>query len=233
MSLLTMAQAVADEVGIASPATVIGNTALETVRLKAAIYASMKFFALKNWSFLHKLHTFSTVASTQSYALPTDFERLVLRTEWNRTDQQRLLGPYSAYAWQISESGSYDPTRDYAYRIKPDTGVNKMYLDNTPSGVHVIAYEYISTYLGIQNSDSSEITTLTSDADTPKFSEFLVERESKWRWLESMGFAYQRAQKDAEDLLADVFGNDGGVMVLSMNGSPIIKSNIPERNWNL
>jgi hypothetical protein len=87
MSLLTIAQNVADFTGFERPSTVVGNTDPIARQLFAFINREGKqLMRSNNWPVLLKEHTFNTVNGTQSYDLPTDYDRSVGSTMYNRTD---------------------------------------------------------------------------------------------------------------------------------------------------
>jgi hypothetical protein len=85
MSLLTVAQAVAEETGLPSPSAVIGSSSKQVKQLLRLINRSGRILAKKNWTVLQREHTFQTVNGTTSYSLPSDFERMLDQTAWDRT----------------------------------------------------------------------------------------------------------------------------------------------------
>ena len=81
MSLLTIAQTVADFTGFERPSTVSGNTDPVARQLLVFINREGKqLMRATNWPILSKEHTFNTASGTQNYALPTDFDRFVSGT---------------------------------------------------------------------------------------------------------------------------------------------------------
>ena len=89
-----------------------------------------------NWVVLQKEHTFNTADGTASYALPSDFEKLLDLTTWDRANYWSHRGPTSPQEWQQIKSGLVASAQlTKRFRIKPDTRVNKFYIDPTPSAV--------------------------------------------------------------------------------------------------
>lgn len=93
------------------------------------------------WQQLQATGTITTASGTASYALATDFQRIVDQTGWNRTDIAPLGGPLNARQWQAIQASSTSVV-DTAFRIYSD----RVYLTPTPSSIETIAYEYISRY---------------------------------------------------------------------------------------
>ena len=106
MSLLTIAQAVADYTGFERPTSVVGNTDPIARQLLAFINRQGKqLMRANNWPILLKEHTFNTVNGTQSYALPTDFDRSLDGTVYNRTDTDQMTGPITPQQYALDRYG--------------------------------------------------------------------------------------------------------------------------------
>ena len=91
MSLLTIVQNAADEVGLGRPSSVIGSSDQTAIRALRYAIRTGKELVRANIPYLIKEHTFSTVASTQTYTLPSDFHHFVPFTNWNRTTFRRMF----------------------------------------------------------------------------------------------------------------------------------------------
>src|SRR5690606_9156471 len=140
---LTLCSNVAREAGYSAPATIVGNNNRIAVRLLAAAQKAGKVLAKKDWTVLQLEHTFSTVASTASYDLPSDFDHFLDETQWNRTTKMEIYRT-RPQVWQAIKSGFIASTIDDRFRIKPDAGVKKFFIDPTPASVETIAFEYVS-----------------------------------------------------------------------------------------
>lgn len=139
-----------DELGnIARPTIVIASTDRTIQRMVVLANREGRDLAKTNWTILQKLYTFSTVASTQEYDLPSDYDRLITDTEWNRSTSAPLIGPLSPQEWQVIESGGIGSVSvGSRYRIQRSTvsgNARKFRVSPTPSSVETLAFEYIST----------------------------------------------------------------------------------------
>lgn len=148
-TLLSIIQDVADELSLDRPGTVIGSDN-QTARnlLSLANRQGRDMVRMAPWTILQLTHTFTTSNGTASYALPSDYDRLYDETEWDRANQQPLLGPTDPVEWQTIKSGGIGTGGVYRrFRIKRDSTstVRKIYIDPTPSvDGDTLAFEYIS-----------------------------------------------------------------------------------------
>src|SRR5262245_11591008 len=118
MTLLTIAQAVADEVGLDRPSAIVGSSQPDPQKLlryaTRVTHALMKKIA---WQALRREKTFTSVAGeTQTGILPADFDRFVPETFWNRSDIQLITGPVPASQWQGLKAGGHQGAPKFAHR---------------------------------------------------------------------------------------------------------------------
>lgn len=218
MSLISVAQTVADEVGLPTPTAIIGSPDRTAKQLLRLINRTGKNLAKRNWTVLQKEHTFSTVASTASYSLPSDFERLLDFTMWDRTQYWSLRGPRSPQEWQRVKSGLVAPSIRSGFRIKADTRVNKYFLDPTPSSALDMVFEYASSQWVMDSGNTLGRTYYAADSDVSLINEELIEMGVIWRLLDRKGFAYAEARDEWDREVDRAFAEDGGAEILNMGG---------------
>lgn len=232
MSLLTVAQAVAEEVGLPAPSSIIGSNDKTAKQLLRLINRSGKRLAKKNWTILQKENTFSTVASTASYSLPSDYDRLLDGTIWDRTAYWSLRGPLTPRQWQVYKSGLIaNTTVRSRFRIKPDARVNKFFMDPTPDAVVSMVFEYASTQWVSDSGNTTGKAAYAVDTDVALISEELIELDVIWRILNRKGFAYGEEKLEADNAIDRAYAEDGGAPVLDMGGpmlTPDFRMNIRE-----
>jgi len=102
------------------------------------------------WKQLEAEHTFSTVASQDTYSLPADFARHLDQTQWNRSTTLPLVGPMASQGWQRLKSSGVPSGAEYYFRTAGST----LRLYPVPGSVQTIALEYVSTYW-VQGSGSA------------------------------------------------------------------------------
>lgn len=230
MTLLTICQDTADELALIQPATIIGNVETTALRLLAAARASAKSLARRPWVVLVKEHTFNTANGTASYALPTDFQHMLVQTAWDRANNWRMWGPISASDWQQVKSGIVTTTQTRKrFRIKPDAGVKKFFLDPTPTAVEALVFEYLSDAWA---NGAALTSNWVADSDVALFDEYVLQLDLKWRVLRGLGLAYESERADAERETRHALANDGVMEVLNMAPeAAVVMGNIPEAGF--
>lgn len=230
MSLLTIAQNVADDLSLPQPATIIGNTEATAVRLLASSRRAAKHLARMPWRALVKEHTFSTVASTASYDLPSDYQHMKVGTPWDRSNYWEIHGPVTSAEWQQFKSGIVTTSQTRKrFQLRPESGVRKFTIDPTPTAVESLVFEYVSDAWASGSSITSE---WVADSDTALIDEYLIELETKWRTLEAFGMDFINAKMEAVRETDRAFANDIGMSVLHTDKEPIVDVvNLPEAGF--
>jgi|TARA_R110000796_G_scaffold57046_2_gene131859 hypothetical protein len=203
MTLLTIATAVADEVGISRPASVVGSAAADAQKLLRYVnksgWALMKSTA---WQVLRKERTFTSIGgATQTSILPADFDRFIPETFWNRTDYELISGPVSPVEWQGMKAFSYGGDDKFTYRgddilILPEPGAGK-----------ALAFEYISTHW-CKNSAGAGGIAMAADTDVGIIDEELLVKATKFTFLSDEGLPNDVAYKEMTDYADDLVRND-------------------------
>lgn len=183
------------------------------------------------WTHLQSEYTFSTVASTAAYALPSDFRAMIPQTHWNRTTQWPLLGPTSPQRWQYLQALTgnviYAEFRSLGGQIK---------LTPTPSATQSIAFEYLSSYwvkpTG-QTAPTADQPTVATD--TVCFDPLLAVSMLRLAFKKAKGMDTSGEQQDYDDALSKVMGEDAPAPVLQVSGGLeyhlVDGMNLPGTGW--
>ena len=174
--------------------------------------------------------TFSQVL----FAPPSDFDRQIDRTHWDKSKHWEMLGPSTPQQREWLRSGyiSTGPRVRYSYMggyfmIWPPLGTDE-----------TLSYEYVSKYW--VNATAPTLLTptkqsFTVDTDTCIFPDSLMRALIKLKYFEVKGFdttAFYRDYVMQRDLAK---ANDAGSMTLSMNPRPasvlIGWNNIPDSGY--
>lgn len=147
MSVLSIARTCATRLQLVSPVTFIGSADNNMILLRAMIEeACQKITGEYQWAELQKEYTFTLATSTDSYALPADFDSVLNQTLWNRTQKWPLIGPMDPVQWQTYKSGLISTVPRQRFRVKGWT-TNQFFIDPTPSSSEdgqTCVYEYMS-----------------------------------------------------------------------------------------
>jgi hypothetical protein len=170
----------------------------------------------RNWNYLRRECTITTVQGVSNYALPADFLNMIDQTGWVRSTRLPMMGPVSPQEWQYLKARLVGVTLTILFR--PLNRTIQIFPDgtNAPGGL-VLAFEYQSafwvggdpTVTGGVSTDAV-LTFATGDEPTSAtsivwFDKWMFSRLLKLRFLEDKGLptaAAERAYKTALDMAA-------------------------------
>lgn len=208
MTLLTVVQNVAEEQGLTTIADATSD-AKDAATLRRLVNVECNALSRRfDWSALQTEHTFATVASTASYALPDDYLRIIQDTAWNRSDYWQVRGATSPQEWQLRKSGLVTPSIRDRFRVK-GTG-STFFIDPTPDEAQTLVFEYISKNWAVDADDGSAKSSATKNGDTFLFDEYLIERGVTWRFLSRLGMPYAEERDQYEKQFNLIAASDGG-----------------------
>lgn len=194
MTLLTIVQDAAVDLGLAKPSSVVSATSNKTAQAlwRYANAIGKHLAKVHDWQNLIVQKTFTTVATSAQGARPTDFDRFIYNVEmWNRSSNQKLYGPTPQRFWQQLESGVAGGVAGY-WRVIG----NQINIWPAPTAGQTIAYEYISTNWALDSDATTTKAAFDDDADTVQMgNEELITLGVIWKYAASKGFA-----RYAEDL---------------------------------
>lgn len=210
MTLLTIIQNVSDEVGIERPTSVIGTSDQTVRQLLALSNRAGKMLAReKPWTALTTEYTFSTVANTDAYDLPTDYMYHLDDTLYDRTTMWPM-GLVTPQMWQANEA--MNTLLIYGnFRIRG----NEFCIAPTPTSVRTIAYEYISanwceSSLGVKQS------SWAADTDIGVLPEYLMELGLIMLWKKTKGLNYADDYRQYTMEVSKAYARDGGRHVINL-----------------
>ena len=202
MSLLTIVENAADEVGLGSPASVIGSS--DTVAKRSLRYAirTGRELVKKPIAYLYKEATFSTVADQQSYSFAsdmgvTDFDHFVPFTNWNRTTRRRAF-PIQPNEWQLFTSRLVSVSINDRFRIRGADG--DLFLEPTPTSVETVSFEYVSENY-CETSGGTGQNVWSNDTDVGVIDEEIFELGIIWRMLNRLGQPYAEEKSEYQRCL--------------------------------
>ncbi len=237
LTLLAMCQrALREKAQFSVPSTIVGSTDPTAVRLLAlADRTGRTLKALVTWQAMIQTYTFPTVASTETYALPSDFQRFINYTQWDRTQSTLLKGPISGAAWEFVRSGNVGgPNQIYSvFRVAG----NLFAIRPVPTSVRTIAYQYVGTSWIIASGGSSATKEyFTVDTDTCIFDDDLMVMGIKER-MEAVALGVDFVPSVEYQALIDAaIAADGGKDIIKFGPPTLLNGvmggdNLPEGNF--
>jgi hypothetical protein len=152
-----------------------------------------------------------------AYAVPSDFQRPIDNTMWDRTRYWPMAGPLSPQQQQFFKSSIFCQAtiqrRFWFQKIGNATYfiVNPLPTDNNSQ----LAYNYVSN-AWCQSSANAPQTQWLADTDTGILDEYLMTLGVTWRALDRLGVDYSSALDDYVREVDKAVAQDGGAATLSL-----------------
>jgi len=152
-----------------------------------------------------------TFSQTQ-YTMPSDFDRQINRTHWDKTQHWQMIGPETAQQWEWLVSGYISTGPIVRYRI-----FGQYFQIWPPQGTqHYLGFEYVSNAWAASTLGVAK-TSFTVDTDTCIYPDRLMVLGLKLKFWEIKGFDTQALYRDYMGQLDIAKANDAGAQTLSMN----------------
>lgn len=166
------------------------------------------------------------------YAMPSDFDRLIDRTDWDKTQHWEMLGPETPQQWQWLKSGFISTGPRIRYRVLGST----FQIWPALGAAHLLGFEYISNaWVYAASGTTPTKSSFTVDTDFCIFPDSLMTLALKLRYFEVKGFDTTAMYRDYMAQLDIAKANDAGSPTLSMapRATSILIGfeNIPDANY--
>ena len=231
MTLLTICQNAAVEVGYPEPSTIINNTdATANQLLKLVNRLGNQIVRAYQWQALVTETSFTTQAQEEQASLPADFHRFINDTMYNRDENRKVYGPNSSQVWQLDNS--FITARAYdTYRIRN----NKILFEPDPEAGQSVYYEYVSNYWVDTDADGvGEASEFAADSNASLIDEEVLTLGLVYRFLRAKGFAWQDAFQEYRVELQNAMAQDGSKPALRISHPrefTLGKGNVPDTGF--
>ena len=147
-----------------------------------------------------------------NYPMPSDYQRTVNKTMYNKSNRWSVIGPKSAQEWQWLKASYITTGPRMRYRIFNDEFViwPASYAANI-----VLGFEYQSNSW-VEAADGTPKTKATVDTDTFLFPDRLLVLGTKLKYFEIKGFDTTTLYADYQRELSKFKAQDAGADTLSM-----------------
>ena len=170
------------------------------------------------------------VLAQTAYNLPTDFENITNRTQWDKTKHWEALGPEDAQQWQWLKSGYISTGPRIRWRILD----NQFQVWPPMNTNEYIGWEYKSNGF-VRGADGAVKTSFTADSDTTVLDDRIVVLLTKMKYWGIKGFDTTVVAQDYQRYLTVAKANDKGAPNLSFAPYPskvlIGYANIPDTGY--
>lgn len=230
MALLQIIQRTARLLSIPVPTEVVNSTDVQVQQLyEIANEEGEELLGAHDWQILRAQYTFPTVDDPdQVNPLPSDFDRFVHDTFFNRTTMRQVIGPITPQQWQSIQA---QPQLNRVFLAFIQRG-GEFLITPTPTAGETIAYEYISKNWAVSDADVPQDMFL-ADTDETFLPERLFRLGIRWRFLKSKGLEYAEDFRTYQTELNQTKARDGGNGSLSSTGRDgyILSPNLPIGNF--
>ena len=172
----------------------------------------------------------SLTFSQTKYALPADFDRLIDRTDSDKSRHWEMLGPETAQQWQWLKSGFISTGPRVRFRPLG----NLFQLWPALGAEDVLGFEYVSNYWAATTAGVAK-GSFTVDTDTCIYPDRLVVLFLKMKYFEIKGFDTTAIMRDFSAELDLAKAHDAGSPTLGMdprvNNILIGWDNVPDSQY--
>lgn len=145
------------------------------------------------------------------YDMPSDYARMVDKTQYNKSNRWSIIGPKDAQEWQWLKA-SYVTTGP---RMRFRMVGNKFTLWPMPTAVLVLGFEYVSNSW-VKAADGTLKSKMTADSDISRFPDRLIILGTKLKLFEIKGFDTTAVLQDYTRELDKWKASESGADTLSL-----------------
>jgi hypothetical protein len=166
------------------------------------------------------------------YALPSDFQRPVDNTFWDRTRYWQMRGPMNPQEWQLYKSSVIGQASvERRYRFRQINSATRLSIDPTPydNGSQLV-FEYVSNGWCKNAVTGTLQSTWLADTDLGVIDEYLVRLGVRWRILRRLGVSYSEELDEYSREVDKAMAHDGAAKILDLTPNEGLSLIGP---WNL
>ena len=152
-----------------------------------------------------------------AYDMPSDYDRPIDRTHWDKSKHWEMLGPETAQQWEWLKSGFIATGPRIRFRILG----GQFNIWPPVSTAEYLGFEYVSNaWIYAAGSTTATKSYFTVDTDTCSFPDRLLISGLKMKFAEAKGFDAAPHGRDYLSALSIAKANDGGSQTLSFAPRP-------------
>lgn len=233
MSLLTICQDAADEIGFPQPTSIVGNSDSNAKQLlRLANREGEELSQKTNWQELVTETSITLATGTQTYALASDLRWIIPNTTWNRSDKRIVITPLSSREWQFLKGWATITGLNLRARIRAGNIEFEQTIAAADNGKSVY-YEYISNKWA-ETSGGTAQRKFQADTDVCRLDEELVTQGVVWRFKKAKGLDWQEDYQFYIQLRDSQISRDGDQRRVSFGDKMFgegLGVNVSDRNY--
>lgn len=236
MTCLSIVQSVTAQLSLPVPSQVVGSTDRQVMQLLALANEEGRILAKtgeKPWQAMTEEFNFVGIAQNAQVgnaAIPTDLDRWIPNTFFNRTTRREMTGPITPRQWQLIMAQPVYATAYLAFRERG--GI--LLIAPPPAAGDEIYGEYVSLSWALSSANVPQ-PAFMADTDTAILDEGLIQLGLRWRYLQAKGLDYAEDMATYEREVEKALARDGGMTMLSLAPQPLDprRANLPDGSFGL
>jgi hypothetical protein len=193
--------------GLTSDFMVMGNGIMQDTFVTSATGSAVNININATGAYTGQTYTFGQV----NYAMPSDYQRMVNKTQYNKSNRWSVIGPKDAQEWQWLKASYVTTGPRMRFRIAG----NKFVVWPMPTAQVILGFEYQSGSWVVA-SDGSYKTKFSADTDTSIFPDRLLVLGTKLKYFQIKGFDTTSLQADFAREVSKFKAQDAGADTLSL-----------------
>ena len=193
--------------GLTSDFMVIGNGVMQDTFVTSATGTTVNININATGTYSGGTYTFGQV----NYAMPSDYQRMVNKTQYNKSNRWSVIGPKDAQEWQWLKASYVTTGPRMRFRISG----NKFTVWPMPSSNVILGFEYQSGSWAAA-ADGTAQQKLINDNDTSLFPDYLMILGTKLKYFQIKGFDTTDLKADYLRELSKFKAQDAGADTLSL-----------------
>ncbi|MEB0057313.1 hypothetical protein [Variovorax sp. LG9.2] len=210
-TLLQIIKQITGEEKLPVPLVVLASDDQTVVHLTSLTVAAMDDLMNEfDWQQMVRPYTFTTVAGTDTYTLPTDYLRAIKQTFWQNAQNRPMNGSINPEGWGFlnhSPNGSVNAQ----FRIVG----NRIQVYPMPAAAITYSFQYIASSCIWDPTIQNYKSDFSLDSDQPAFNSRCLTNFVKYKYMQIMGFDTQAALEDFSQSLMIAKGADVPAPILS------------------
>lgn len=197
-------------IALEKPTAVYGSSTREHIELASLLNEAGAMIAgAHEWQTLNKVATITGDGSDETFALPTDFDRMLDKSQlWSSSLETPLTPISDRDEWLGMDVQSFDFVIN-AWIIY----ANQIHIKPALASGVTVKYFYQSHHWG-QTSALVNVDEFSSDTDTFRLNNRLLKLALIYKWREMKGLPYAENMADYQDLLAKLINRDKGSRII-------------------
>lgn len=207
MTVLTVLQDVAPEIGIEVPDVVFGGTERNQVELRTHLNrAAIMIMRDHEWQLLHTVATFTGDDAATAFALPTGYDRMPQKAQmWSSSLEAPMTHIMSSDRWLDLDVRSYDFVNQAWILIGDQFEIKPVMATGITGKIY-----YIDGRVFTANGGGSTIARAVNDGDIFRLDDEVLKLAVIWRWKKAKGRPYAEDMADYNEELNKRIKEDKG-----------------------